>query len=101
MAGDFSVLPPRAKPAWRLFADGPPFGPLAWPFVGGKPKSAINGVEKINLLEEARRRFPDRPSYRLEQLVVGNTSHADYLMAGLSGNAAGAVYRVGKPSFAM
>ena len=99
VAGDVSVLPPNARPAWRLYADGPPFGPLKWPVVGGEPRPAIAGVEAIDLLKEARRRFPRIESFRLEELVIGNTSHEDYLMAGLSGNAAGASYRVGAPVF--
>jgi hypothetical protein len=41
----------------------------------------------------ARRRFPWRPSYRLQFLMIGML-HEGYLNAGLGGNAAGAVYRL-------
>jgi len=65
----------------------------------GEPAAGIEGMVRVNLLEEARRLFPGQPAYRLEGLIVGNSSHADYLMAGLGGNAAGSVYRIGAPAF--
>ena len=44
-----------------------------------------------------QRRRPGEQYTRLEELVIGNSSHKDYLMAGYSGNAAGARYEVGAP----
>jgi hypothetical protein len=94
--GDASVLPPRVRPAWRLYASQA----LQDPVVGGEPRDTIRGVVEINLLEEVRRRCPHAGRYRLATLIVGNTSHSDYLVAGLGGNAAGASYTVGTPTFA-
>jgi hypothetical protein len=47
----------------------------------------------------ARRRFPWRPSFRVQFLMIGML-HEGYLNAGLGGNAAGAVYRLDNVSLA-
>ncbi len=52
-----------------------------------------------DLGEWARRRFPWRPSFRVQFLMIGML-HEGYLNAGLGGNAAGAVYRLDNLSFA-
>jgi hypothetical protein len=93
--GNPSDMPPNISPDWRLLASEP-LGP---PQVGGEPRKAIRGEWRVNLLEELRRRLPSATAYRLEGMIIGNSSHAEYLMAGLSGNAAGTVYRVGRPQF--
>jgi hypothetical protein len=46
-----------------------------------------------------RKKIPGAVALGLDQLAVGNTSHKDYLMAGLSGNPAGASYVVSVPYF--
>ncbi len=87
--------PANVSPDWRLLAAAP----LAWPDVGGEPQGALRGEWRINLRDELRRRLPAATDLLLHRLVVGNTSHADYLMAGLSGNPPGAAYALSAPSF--
>jgi hypothetical protein len=83
------------RPTWRLLANRP----LGFPTVDGSPAKAIKNEYRVDLLREMKKRFHGATSFRLEKLIVGNSSHKDYLMAGLSGNAAGASYMLGKPVF--
>ncbi|MBN1257683.1 MAG: hypothetical protein JXA52_08260 [Planctomycetes bacterium] len=80
---------------WHLFGTKP----LQPPLIGGIPQAAITDEITIDLLAEMKKRFPDKQTYRLESIIIGNTSQLDYLMAGLSGNAAGASYTLGIPTF--
>jgi hypothetical protein len=82
-------------PDWRLLA----CEPLAASVVGGAPQEAIRGEWRVDLREELRRRFPTATEMTLTRLVVGNTSHAGYLLAGLSGNAPDAAYALSVPLF--
>jgi len=84
-----------ATPGWRLLVNKA----LSAPRVGGSPVKSIRGEWQVDLLREMKKRFPNATSLPLQSLIIGNTSHADYLMAGLSGNAAGATYRLGTPRF--
>jgi hypothetical protein len=93
--GDPSTEPGRVDPDWKLYVSEALDGTR----VAGQPQDAIRGWLRIPLLEEARKLMPGGDAYWLEELIVGNTSHAGYLMAGLSGNRAGAAYRLGPPSF--
>lgn len=85
----------RVYPRWRLLVNKE----LGAPIIGGTQLPSIQGEYKIDLLKEMKTRFPGATAFRLNGLIIGNTSHTNYLMAGLRGNAAGAVYRLGKPVF--
>lgn len=93
--GDESALPPNTQPEWWLLVNEA----LGSAVVRGQPGRSRRGTVQVNLLEEIRKTIPDAEAYGLDLLAVGNTSHRDYLMEGLSGNAAGARYELGLPMF--
>lgn len=93
--GDLSSRRGWTYPEWQLYV----CDSLGATAVCGEPAANLNGWIEIDLLAEARRQLPQRTTYLLKELVVGNSSHADYLQAGLGGNAAGAAYSLGPPQF--
>lgn len=95
--GETYRLLDEAQPGgWKLYVSDA----IAAPRASGRPQKTVNKTLRIDLLKEVKRCFPDLKAPLLTQLVIGNTSHHDYLMAGRSGNKAGAWYEVGKPRFA-
>ena len=80
-----------AEPEWAPFTQDPLDGEV----FTGRPRSAFTGHFSINIYEDMKRRFPDAPELALDRIIVGNSSHADYLMTGLSGNGAGSEYFLG------
>lgn len=77
------------------------YGPAVGQYVTGAAilPAAVpkNGVLTVNLARALGALAGPAP--RLESLIVGNASNKDYLLAGLSGNRAGAHYVVGRPMF--
>lgn len=93
--GNPSDEPANVYPDWRLLA----CDPLTAPAVAGEPQKTISGEWTINLRDELKRRYPAVTEMTLTRIVIGNSSHADYLMAGLSGNRPDATYAVSAPAF--
>jgi len=60
-----------------------------------EPVKSAHAYILVDLLEALGNRAGPNPM--LEGLIIGNASNKDYLMAGFSGNRAGAEYRVGVP----
>ena len=82
-------------PDWRLLA----CDALAPPAVSGDPQPVVRGEWTVNLRDELRRRYPAATEMTLTRLVIGNSSHADYLLAGLSANRPDATYALSSPVF--
>ena len=61
--------------------------------------SQREGTIRLNLLENLRRLAGESAKPLLRSLTVGNSSNADYLLAGNRMNQAGAWYEVGIPAF--
>lgn len=98
-AGDKTRLVPLTAPltdTYHLLSDSPTD---SWqPYVSqalelaGEPRETIAETIEVDL----RALFGDAP---LTRLILGNSSQQDYLLFGLSGNAAGAEFAVGTPRF--
>ena len=107
--GSKTIVIPLTAPltdTYRLLGSNHPRGirkfvapPLRLPTVDRVPQPAISEELVVDLLDHVRRHFPDLERPVLKRLMIGNTSNADYLMAGRSGNAAGASYQIGEPRF--
>jgi hypothetical protein len=57
------------------------------------------GVIEVNLLAEAKRRFPYIAEPTLTSLVVGNSSNEGYLLVGFGGNTSESWYELGPAQF--
>lgn len=81
---------------WQIYDSRP----LGLPYVEATSCHQPARAEiRIDLLREVRKRLPRHKLYLLEDLVIGNTSNEDYLMAGFNGNESGAGYMLGEPAF--
>jgi hypothetical protein len=58
-----------------------------------------DGLLQLDVFEALRKLRGGPTEPLLTCLTVGNSSNADYLMAGCGGNAAGSTYSVGAPCF--
>jgi hypothetical protein len=110
---DVAAEPGTLVSLYLAFADRPAevcFVPLSGPRDEGPNMVRLGDAEGMpadgkwrhvrwNLGAWARQRFPWRPSFRVQYLMIGML-HEGYLNAGLGGNAAGAVYRLDNVSFA-
>jgi hypothetical protein len=91
----YRVLGPSLPTGWLLYAAPS----LSLPFVTSEKAAVAAAAVTIDLRRLMNDRFPNVDTLQLERLIIGNTSHHRYLLAGLSGNAAGAWYEVGEPVF--
>jgi len=82
--------------AWQPFAAKPLTAPVVEETSFFDPDRS---VVEVDLLAEARRRFPGMERPVLTSLVVGNSSNQGYLMAGFGGNTSRAWYELGAVLF--
>jgi hypothetical protein len=92
----FRVLGPPVPAGWRPYSTKP----LPHTNVLATPQESIDSQFEVDIFQAVRLRFPNLQDPILDGLIIGNTSHRNYLMAGLSGNVAGAWYEVGDVQFA-
>jgi hypothetical protein len=94
----YETLTPAKAPSdpWVPYLADPLGYPRAQPGCCFDPQRS---EMRVDLLAEARRRFPDMKEFVLEDLAVGNTSNEDYLLAGFNGNPSGCTYTLGDAEF--
>ena len=110
IGGQSLIVPltaPREK-TYQALTDLSPTNPPWLPYslasmaqgrFAGEALGSVHGEWTIDLLAALKKVVPSARNFTLERLVIGNSSHHNYLRAGFGGNASGSRYRLGVPHF--